>query len=440
MNYYNKHIEYLKNFYNKLKQNKLFRDSFWAIWGNFLGKGLSLLAGIFIAKLLGRDVFGEFSIIKNTVLSFSIMSTFGLGYSTTKFIAENKLEKFHLIPGIILKSKIITLIFSSLIGLIILFNSPAIALNILNASHLMNALRLVSIWIILNAFTTTQIGILSGLGLFKNLAKINTLTGIFLFLTSLTFSYYFSLTGAISALIISQAFNLLLNEILIQRFLRNKFKGNYDKRVSLENIKLLIYSLPITIQEFIYTFSGWLSSIIVINYSTYGQLGLYNAAMQISSIILYVPGILRNVMLSHFSENSNNPIYQRLILKRIIIINLFITTIPIIITIVFSSKIASFYGSTYSTLNSLLIVASIGTIFSVLGNIYTQLLLSLNKNWQIFFFRFYRDFFALISFFFLIKLDLKMEPSILLIINNLFFQATFVIIIIFYLKKIKNAF
>lgn len=438
MNYYNKHIKYLGNFYNKLKQNKLFRDSFWAIWGNFVGKGLSLLAGIFIAKLLGRDVFGEFSIIKNTVLSFSILSTFGLGYSTTKFIAENKLERLHLIPGIILKSKIITLIFSSLIGLIIILNSSAIALNILKASYLANVLRFISIWIILNAFTTTQIGILAGLGLFKSLSKINTLTGIFLFLTSLTFSYYFSLIGAISALIISQAFNLLLNENLIQRFLRNNLKDNYDKRARIKNIKLLIYSLPITIQEFIYAFSSWLSSIIIISYSTYGQLGLYNAAIQISSIILYIPGILRNVMLSHFSENSNNPTYQRLILKRLIIINLFITTIPIILTIVFSSEISSFYGSTYSTLNSLLKVASIGTIFAVMGNVYTQLLFSLNKNWQIFAFRFYRDFLALISFFFLMKFDLKMEPAFLLIINNMFFQATFVIIILIYLKKING--
>ena len=38
------------NIYNRLKGSDLAKDSFWALFGNFIGKGLSLIAGIAVAR------------------------------------------------------------------------------------------------------------------------------------------------------------------------------------------------------------------------------------------------------------------------------------------------------------------------------------------------------------------------------------------------------
>ena len=41
---------------HRLLQSKLFKDSFWAVFGNGLGNALLLLAGILIARFLGKDL------------------------------------------------------------------------------------------------------------------------------------------------------------------------------------------------------------------------------------------------------------------------------------------------------------------------------------------------------------------------------------------------
>ena len=59
----------LKKIPDRIKQNKLINDSLWSLVGNVLGKGLALVAGIFIARLLGKDLFGEYGIVRNTILT-----------------------------------------------------------------------------------------------------------------------------------------------------------------------------------------------------------------------------------------------------------------------------------------------------------------------------------------------------------------------------------
>lgn len=74
--------------YQSARHNSLFVDSIWALTGNAVGKLCALIAGIFVARFLGRDIYGEYSVIRNTLFVIAVFSTLGLGYSATKFIAE----------------------------------------------------------------------------------------------------------------------------------------------------------------------------------------------------------------------------------------------------------------------------------------------------------------------------------------------------------------
>ncbi len=40
--------------------SQLAKDSFWAIFGNVVGKGLSMIAMIIIARILGKNDYGEY--------------------------------------------------------------------------------------------------------------------------------------------------------------------------------------------------------------------------------------------------------------------------------------------------------------------------------------------------------------------------------------------
>ena len=46
----------IKEVKNKVLSSQLFKDSFWAVFGNGFGNAMLLLAGILIARLLGKDI------------------------------------------------------------------------------------------------------------------------------------------------------------------------------------------------------------------------------------------------------------------------------------------------------------------------------------------------------------------------------------------------
>ena len=100
-------------------KGQLLKDSFWAVFGNAIGKGLLLLAGIAVARFLGRDSYGEYGLIRNTILTIGIFSTFGIGYTATKFISQGMAkfpDRIFLIYHILIK---ITLIASIVISALI---------------------------------------------------------------------------------------------------------------------------------------------------------------------------------------------------------------------------------------------------------------------------------------------------------------------------------
>jgi len=83
----------LKRIKEKCLNSKLFKDSFWAVFGNGLGNGLMLLAGIIIARFLGKDLYGEYGVVKTTMFYIASFATFGLGFTSTKYIAQFMNEK-----------------------------------------------------------------------------------------------------------------------------------------------------------------------------------------------------------------------------------------------------------------------------------------------------------------------------------------------------------
>ena len=53
-----------------------------------LSRALSLAAAILVARTLGKVVYGELGIIQSTVGMFGTLAGFGMGTTSSKFVAE----------------------------------------------------------------------------------------------------------------------------------------------------------------------------------------------------------------------------------------------------------------------------------------------------------------------------------------------------------------
>lgn len=379
----------LRNIKKGIFNNLLVKDSFWALLGSFFSKGIAYIAGIYIAKKLGNQSFGEYGIIKNSVISISILSTFGLSYTITKFIAEFKLNNPERIISLVRAANRLTLIISAIFAILIFVFSHELSVWVLKIERLSFSLRIISVWVILNALTSTQIGILSGLGSFKLLAKWNFIIGIFSFLTSLFFTFHFQLNGAISGLVISQFF-----QWQVYRYLLKKLLLPYGVSADKSRMKMSIlfsFSLPVALQEMTYSIFSLFINFILVFYSNYKEIGTYSAVNQVTAFILFMPAILRNVFLMHLSKPETNNVKNIEILKQTILISSAITIIPAIIIVFFKDQIIQILGSSYYGVEDILLISTVTVVFLSAINVFSQWFLSIGENWLVFWLKLSRD-------------------------------------------------
>lgn len=411
----------MKEILERVRKSSLFKDSFWALLGNALGKGLALIAGIAVARFLGSEEYGEYGMIRNNLTMIAIFSSLGLGYTATKFIAECKgdIAQSHIIHKIVTR---ITLVTSGIIMVVVAIFADLLA-SWLEAPHLGRLLMFASVAIMLNAVNTTQIGELSGFKAYKEIAFNNTWAGIATFVASVALTYLYGIDGAVIALIISFAVNCLLNWLTIKKYLPRC--DAVDARKSYREI--LAFTFPVALQESSYSVTHWLSAVLLIKFASYGELGLYSAAAQWMGVMMFIPAALRNVALSHLSESNDDIASNKLILKRMLQVNLVTTLVPFMVIALLSNWICSWYGNTYNGMQSVLNVCMFTTIFNSLTNVLTQSLMALNQNWYLFITRLARDLFALgFAFLLIVKFG---NGALMYALASLIFQILYFLLL-----------
>uniref|UniRef100_UPI0040287278 oligosaccharide flippase family protein n=1 Tax=Prevotella sp. TaxID=59823 RepID=UPI0040287278 len=370
-----------------LLNSKLFRDSFWAVFGNGIGNALMLLAGILIARFLGKDLYGEYGVVKTTMFYIASFATFGLGFTSTKYIAQYMNDKKDYVRCIVKDSLVITFSFSILIALTLIVFSAPLA-NYVNEPGLKIAFQALAVVVVFKAITTTQIGILAGLKDFKISARNSFLSGIFMLVLCVPLTFFGGLKGSLLALLSSQAFNALLNYCTIRKMTKSlteqKNKG-FKK-------ELILFSFPVALQESSFTVCHWTAVMLLTKYASVGELGLYSAGAQWNSIVLMIPSLLSNVVLSYLSGSVNDEIQHDKMVNRMLLINFATTMIPFVGVYVFANFIASFYGSSFVGLPELMRVMVFTTILESCTSVFKSELMAQGKTWLLFTLRFFRDF------------------------------------------------
>ncbi len=393
---------------NKIKCNQIFKDSFWALLGSGVGKGLSLIAGILVARFLTKEIYGEYGIIKITLYYIAVFSTFGLGFSATRYISKYRKNAPDKVRIIVKIANLITFCMSSFMALLVVLFAKELAIA-LETPNLSDSLRISAIAIIFNAFDTAQVGILSGFGAFKTNARNTTISGFINFLASVSLTYLWGLEGAIWAITFAFGTSCLLNYFSIRHILKEYPSKSQDETCLLKGI--IRFSFPIALQESLYSITHWATIAVFVKLSNYGELALNSAAGQWQAILLFIPGVLRNVTLSHLSGNTDNSKAHNNTVNVMIKVNFISTFIPFIFVVLLSKLISSFYGPTFSDLPVVLIVSCAVAIANCLSNVYSQELISIGKNWFLFWTRLLKDLLTLI-FVTILLTDLELKGAI----------------------------
>src|SRR5574344_2163110 len=81
--------ETIKQFIDRARNSSLAKDSFWSVFGNAVSMLFLMICGIIIARVVGKEIYGQYGTVKNLMTSFASLAAFGFGYSSTKLISSD---------------------------------------------------------------------------------------------------------------------------------------------------------------------------------------------------------------------------------------------------------------------------------------------------------------------------------------------------------------
>ena len=189
---------------------RLVGGGFWSLMGEAGARAFSFASSIFVARCLGVVDFGVLAFIQSTLAMFMTFAMFGMGSTSTRYIAAYRDKEPDRIDGIIG----ITLYFSVLTGLtvaVLLFvAAPYITNRLLLAPELKFFLRIVTPVLFLYAVSGALIGILRGFEEFRVMAQITLACSIINFVALIVGISYWGLLGAFIALVGSETVRFTL--------------------------------------------------------------------------------------------------------------------------------------------------------------------------------------------------------------------------------------
>ena len=371
---------------NKIKEseigNRIASGAFWSMVGTALSKVLVLIGGMFCARILGKEGFGEFGMIRSTITMFVVFGTAGLGLTATKHIAEYKKTAKFRIPSIYILTNGFAVISGLIVTIFILIISRYLVSNSLNSPQLLIPLRLGALLLFVTVLNGAQNGTLTGFESFREIAKNNVIGGVFETVFMLLGAYFYNVEGAILGYGMGYIALYISNHFSIKKiFLRHDIKVRWSEFNKLDFSLLYKFSLPAMLSSILVTPVMWIARSVLVNNSGFEELAVYEVATQWRVIILFIPSSIVHIVLPILSSiNGEKKGKFWRVIKYNVLLNAGIAFCVALVVCVFSPIIMKLYGNGFTDPYPL-IVLSLSTVFSSISSVIGASIQSRSKIW-----------------------------------------------------------
>jgi O-antigen/teichoic acid export membrane protein len=357
--------------------------------GAGISQAMLLLSSIAMARILGKQQFGEFGVISNTVGMFSVFAGFGLGMTATKYVAEFRSKDPERAGRIIALSSLVSMATGAIFGVLLLTIAPWLATNTLSAPHLAGLLRLSAGFLFFAAVCGAQTGALAGFEAFRTIARLNVITGILSLPLLVGGVYIFGIAGGVAGLVITTAATCLMNSFALRSEMRRagipvKYAGcTGESRV------LVGFSMPSVMAGILVNPVNWVCAAILVNQpSGYGEMGLYSAAASWQKAILFLPGCLNTIALpmlsGYFGSNQHDDF--RKALRYNILLNGGSALAAALLISISAPYIMGSYGAGFAEGRIILVVISFSTVLAAVNSVAGTAIASTGRPWSGFIF------------------------------------------------------
>lgn len=418
--------------------NRLFHSASWALVGAVVGRGITMLTYIIVARLLTQEVYGEFGILRSTINMFTVFAGMGLGSTASKYISQYRNVNPTKAGDIYTLSNILIFFIALIFTLLLFFSSSYIAEYSLNAPHLSDEIKVGTIVLFFITVNSVQNGALSGFEDFKSIS-INTVISSCIQAVFLIVGCYWSgIYGALIGWGIGCFSCYLLNRRSIHLQLKKYRLSSNIRRLRKEELTILWkFSVPSLLASVMVGPVLWWTKTYLISRSSYSEMAVYDVAEQWYTIVLFVPVTLAQIilpMLTNTLEEGSKEQYLKLV-KINLGINVLVSLMLSLFIILIGPYIMEFYGKGFVDIRTMSIMM-MATVASSACNVVGQVIASRDKMWYGFAFNMLWAIIFILLTVFCVG-SLRMEASGLALAFLLSYVIHFILQII-YLSRVLN--
>ncbi len=327
---------------------------------------MTLAANIVCARFLGPHYYGQLGVIQSTVNLFGLVASLGLGVTAAKHIAEyHRLDPSR--AGRVLGLARLTACAAGFFAAVILAaGSSWLCRTSLNAPELSLDLQIASIAIFFSALNGYQVGALTGFEAFRPLAAASLIRGLITLPVFALGILVAGLRGAVVALAVVSALNYFVHALVIARQCRLR-RVTVSYHLGREDWRLLWrFSIPVLAAGMSFTPAVWWTNALLARSSGYVQLGLFSAAFQWNTVVLFISGALGNLclpLLSSILPEKNMAKYVRILLANFVLTtgSALVLAVPVAIAAPF---VMSLYGKSFTQADNVLFLVCLAAVLT----------------------------------------------------------------------------
>lgn len=379
-------IKLLRAKYNNLSgiHQRIFSGAFWSLFGSVVSKIMVLGATIVVARILTKEAYGELGMVRSTIGMFMAFSTFSIGATASKYIAEFRERDKEYAVRVYIISLLFSALLSVIFGIVVLATSNYIALHSFDAPHLASVVRVAAIILVFTTLAGAQTGVLAGFEDFKAISTVNVIFGFCESIMIIVGAYFADVVGVIWGFGLANLLNFILLHISAKRHiaaLGYSVKDAFSKTKIGDLAILYKFSLPATISSILAMVFVWYSKTILVKESGFEAMATFDIAEQWRTQLLFIPAAISQIVLPILS-NSKHSNDQISVVKTNVVINTVTTSIIALMFLCFGKLIMSVYGSDYTNAVPLYVMGLTGVVISI-SNVLGSVCFANDKAWQI---------------------------------------------------------
>lgn len=279
----------------------------WNAIGSVVNAGCNIGLAIALARILGQEQFGKWSIVQNTMITVAGVAQLSIGQAATKFVAQFRARDPAHTVQIIRLCRLATVTMAGLASIVMVAGGNVIASRWLGNADLGAPVRLCAIAVFFMIITGLQMGILTGLGRFREQAFVLVGTSCLGLVSVAGAARVGGLNDAVVVLGVVAAILCFFSERLIGRVI----DCNLLCLSSIQSIDVRMvasFAIPAALGGMISMPAQWFAyTCLVRQPSGFAEMGLFSAGNTFRALVLFAPLLSNRVSNSFLNHELAQP-------------------------------------------------------------------------------------------------------------------------------------